>query len=200
MNKSEFLQELQNKLSALPPRDKEEHLSFYSEMIDDRMEDGATEEEAVAGVGTADDAAAQILAETPLFKLVKEKVKPKRKLRAWEIALIALGFPVWFPLLIAAGAILLSVYLALWSLILSLWAAEAAIAVSAVAGVLGGAFYALAADGALGLLLIAAGLLLSGLSVFLYFGCKEATKGALLLAKKAAYGMKKQFIRKEETV
>ena len=46
MNKKEFLSELQSKLCGLPQKDVDEHLSFYSEAIDDRIEDGLSEEEA----------------------------------------------------------------------------------------------------------------------------------------------------------
>ncbi len=52
MNKREFLQKLENGLSGLPREDIEQRLSFYAEMIDDRIEDGFSEEEAVAGIGT----------------------------------------------------------------------------------------------------------------------------------------------------
>ena len=48
MNKQEFLSALQNALAGLPKKDRQKTLAFYSEMIDDRMEDGMTEEEAVA--------------------------------------------------------------------------------------------------------------------------------------------------------
>ena len=37
MLKTEFLTELQNGLSGLPQADIDERLSFYSEMIDDRI-------------------------------------------------------------------------------------------------------------------------------------------------------------------
>lgn len=47
MNKQEFLVKLRKGLSGLPKEDIEERLTFYSEMIDDRMEEGLSEEEAV---------------------------------------------------------------------------------------------------------------------------------------------------------
>ena len=39
MTKQEFLAELRRGLSGLPQNDIEERLNFYSEMIDDRMEE-----------------------------------------------------------------------------------------------------------------------------------------------------------------
>ena len=52
MNKQEFLSRLRKQLKGL--EDKEERITFYSEMIDDRMEEGLSEEEAVAAVGSLD--------------------------------------------------------------------------------------------------------------------------------------------------
>ena len=46
MTKKAFLSELRAALSALPEQEQNERLRFYAEMIDDRMEDGMTEEEA----------------------------------------------------------------------------------------------------------------------------------------------------------
>ena len=101
MNKHEFFEQLGRGLSGLPQEDIDERLTFYGEMIDDRVEDGLTEEEAVAEIGSPDEIASQIISETPLSKLVKQKVKTKRQLKTWEIVLIAVCSPVWVPLLIA---------------------------------------------------------------------------------------------------
>ena len=92
MSKAEFLEVLRKRLSGLPREEVEERLAFYNEMIDDRIEDGLTEAEAVAGIGSVDDVARQIMAEIPLTTLVREKVRPKRILRVWEIILLVLGF------------------------------------------------------------------------------------------------------------
>ena len=46
MNKQEFLYELKGKLWALSEEEKKSSLEYYTEMIDDRMEDGLSEEEA----------------------------------------------------------------------------------------------------------------------------------------------------------
>ena len=86
MNKEEFLNALRSALAGLPQEDIEERLAFYSESIDDRVEDGLTEEEAVEAIGTVDEVRDQIMAEIPLTKLVREKMRPKGRLRAWEIA------------------------------------------------------------------------------------------------------------------
>ena len=197
MNKEEFLAGLEKGLSGLPREDVTERLSFYAEMIDDRVEEGASEEEAVAGIGTVDETVSQILADTPLSKIVREKIAPKRSLRGWEIALLILGFPLWFPLVCAAGAVVLSMYIVVWALIVSLWAVE----LSFIAGALGsfGAAAMYFAGGGLfaGLAMLGAGLICAGISIFLFFGCLGATKGTAKLTEKATIGVKRAIAGKE---
>ncbi len=67
-------------------------------MIEDRIEEGFTEEEAVSEIGTVNEVVSQIVSETPLSKLVKERSRPKRTLRVWEIILLLLGSPIWISL------------------------------------------------------------------------------------------------------
>ena len=76
MRKQEYLEALQNGLHGLPEQDLQERLTFYGEMIDDRMEEGLTEEEAVNAIGPVDEVVSEIVAETPLTRIVKEKIKP----------------------------------------------------------------------------------------------------------------------------
>ena len=100
MDKQEFLSKLRAKLFGLPQKELEERLSFYSEMIDDRIEEGLSEETAVKELGAVYEVAGQIIAEIPLSKLVKERIKPKRALNVWEIVLLAIGSPIWLSLMI----------------------------------------------------------------------------------------------------
>lgn len=71
MNKQAFLSALRKGLTGLPENDIEHSIEFYSEMIDDRIEEGMSEEEAAASIGNIDDIVSQILSETSLTKLVK---------------------------------------------------------------------------------------------------------------------------------
>ena len=198
MNKQEFLFRLRQGLSGLPQSDIEERLSFFCEAIDDRMEEGRSEEEAVAELGEVGDVISQILVETPIVSLVKERIRPKRRMRAWEIVLLILGFPLWFPLLLSAFVLILSLYAVLWSLVVTLWAVFGSLAGGALGGVVGGAVLACTASVPAGLALIACGMTLAGLSIFSYFGCLWATKGTATLAKAIVLGIKKCFVRKEK--
>lgn len=197
MNKNDFLKELKNGLRGLPADDIEECLSFYSEMIDDRIENGMSEEEAVLSVGSTNEIVTQTMADIPLGKLVKEKAKPSRALRAWEIVLLILGSPIWFSLLVAAFSVILSLYIVLWTLIISLWAIEISFIACGFAGVAVGILYMSLGKALTGIALLCAGLLLLGLSIFLFFGCRAATNGILMLSKKFGLGIKKLFVKKE---
>ena len=130
MDKKEFLSALEARLAGLPEADLQASLDFYAEMLDDLTEGGMTEREAVASLGSVDAIAEEILMDTPLPKLIKAKMKPKHRMRAWEIVLLAVGSPVWLPILIALFAVALSLYITLWAAVLSLYAADLAFAVS----------------------------------------------------------------------
>ena len=197
MDKYGFLLELDEKLSGLPEEDRNRSLDYYSEMIDDRMEDGLSEEEAVAAVGDPAEVARQILAEIPLGKLVKAKLKPRRRLRAWEVILLVLGSPVWIPLLAAALVIILAVYLVIWSLVLSLCAADLSLAASAAACVAAAVPFAVGGRLAVLAFALGAGLILAGLAVLLFLGCKRAAKASLWLGKVILRGIRSCFIGKE---
>ena len=198
MNKKEYLVELRKGLSGLPQEEIEERLTFYSEMIDDRIEEGLSESEAVCAIGTVSDVVAQILAEIPITTLVKEKVKANKAIKAWEIVLLVLGSPVWLSLLIAVFAVILSVYAVVWSIIVSLWAIEASLAGCALGGTAGAVILAFQGNGLIGIAMLGACAVCAGLSIFMLFGCKATTKGILMMTKKMALGIKYLFVGKEK--
>lgn len=198
MNKHDFIAKLRAKLSGLPDSDVRERLGFYSEMIDDRIEEGLSEEAAVSEIGSVDDIAAQIVVDIPLIKIVKEKIKPKRQPGAVEIILLALGSPLWLSLLIAAFAVVLSLYAVLWSVIISVWAVFTSLIACAFAGISVGIFFVCLGNGPGGIAISGAGSVCAGLSVFLFYGSMAATKATLLLTKKISLSIKNCFIKKEE--
>lgn len=198
MNKQEFLARLRQGLAGLPQDEIAERLAFYSEMIDDRMEEGLSEERAIEEIGDVEEIISQIIGDVPLTQLVKERIKPKRTLKAWEIVLLALGSPIWFSLLIAAVAVVFSFYVVLWSVIISLWSIFASMVACAFGIIVLGVGYVLVSKMLIGLGLLGAGIACVGLSIFLFFGCKASTKGLLILTGKIALSIKKGFVRKGE--
>lgn len=169
MTKREFLVALKACLSGLPKDEVEQQVNYYSEMIDDRMEEGLSEEEAVSQIGDLEEIE------------IPQPEKKKRRFKAWELALLIAGFPVWLPLLISAIAVAFSLYVSWWAVLVSLWAAFGSFAACGVAGVVGG--IVLCFKSLSGLFLIGAGLVCTGLAVFSFFGCKWLTDATVKLTK-----------------
>ena len=197
MDKKEFLSALEARLAGLPEADRRSSLDFYAEMLDDLMEGGMTEQEAVASLGSVDAIAEEILMDTPLPKLIKAKMKPKRRMRAWEIVLIAVGSPVWFPILIALFAVALSLYITLWAVVISLYAADLAFAISAPAGIITAIALFVSGKPAAALLFLGAGLVLAGLTILWLLLCNLTAKGVWQLGKLTLRGIKACFVRKK---
>ena len=199
MKKQEFLEALGKKLSGLPQKDVQERLSFFGEMIDDRMEDGLSEDEAVTAVGSLDSVIEQIAAEIPLSKIVKDKIKLKNKWKAWEITLLALGSPIWISLAVAVIAIALSLYVSAWSVIISLWAVFASLVACVPAGIAASILFANQGYLTSAIFVAGCGLICAGLSIFAFAGCKVATRGLIWITKKIPLSVKLCFLKKEES-
>ena len=124
MTKQEFTSKLSLKLSGLPKRDIKERVQFYSEMIDDRMEEGLSERDAILAIGSIDEIALQIRNEFGSEKEDRDDKASKRKLSAWQTAAAIIGSPVWVPLLIVAASLVLVAYILIWVLVITFWAIE----------------------------------------------------------------------------
>ncbi len=200
MLEKDFLDRLRQGLEGFTEAEIEERVTFYREMIEDRMEEGLAEEEAVEAAGPVDEIIAQIMKESSIPRTVKQQERPARSRRPGEILLLILGAPLWLVLLIAAFAVVLAVYLVLWAVIVCLWAVEVSLIGCALGGMAGG-IVSIALQGNVwkGVFLIGAGLVCAGLSIFLFFGCKAATKGAAVLTKKIALGIRSLFIKRRRT-
>lgn len=61
MTKSEFLAELRRRISNLPPDEVERTISYFSEIIDDRMEDGMTELDAICSLESVENIAREVV-------------------------------------------------------------------------------------------------------------------------------------------
>ena len=63
MTRVQFLNDLYRRLATMSKEEAEEHLTYYAEMLADRMEEGMTEEEAVASMEDVETIARRILQE-----------------------------------------------------------------------------------------------------------------------------------------
>ena len=171
MTKKEFLSALSRGLSKLPRKEREERVNFYAEMIDDRIEEGMSEPDAVASVGTVEGTVSQILAERPA--VAEETPQKSGNGRVGVILLLVLGFPIWFPILLSLFVTVASL---IFSLFVTLWAVEISFAAGAVGGV--GTFFVLLFTGqaASAFFTLGGALVCGGLAILLFFGAVAATK------------------------
>ncbi len=197
MNKIEFLFGLEKKLQPLPDAERQQSLEYYSEIIDDHMDDGMTEEAAVAACGNINEIAEQIIVDTPLTKLVKQKTKNRRRMQAWEIVLIVLGFPIWFSLAVAVFCVLLAISVVLWCVVMCIFVAGIscgacafALSVAAIASMIAGNFMP-------GLFLLGCAMICAGLTILFFVLGRLCGKGVAKLHKLTFRGIKRCFIRKE---
>ena len=195
MRKEEFLNELRKKLAGLPKDDVDSRVEFYSEMIDDRIEEGKSEQEAITEIGNVDAIVNDIAKDTPFVKLVKEKVKPKRALQTWEIVLLVLGFPLWFPLAVTGLSLCLVGYFLIWVFDLVACAVELALGASGIGGLV--VFFAsLGNAGSTNMMALGIGLIGFGGAFIFYWVCVAMTKGTFKLSMKITNKIKAAFIRK----
>ncbi|NLV50547.1 MAG: DUF1700 domain-containing protein [Clostridiales bacterium] len=178
MSKALFLNELAARLSSLPADEVQRTVTYYSEIIYDRIEDGMGEEEAVAGLGNVSDIADQIIMYTSLSAIVKTRVRGRR-LSALAVVLLIIGSPVWLPLLITAFAILLTIYVVLWSVVAVFWSVVISFCAGALGGMISGAVLMSGTGFAEGTVLFGSALICAGLAVFSFHAVLALTKAFL---------------------
>ena len=197
MTKQLFLSELRERLVGLPKEDIDERVSFYEEMINDRMDEGKSEEEAIDDLGGVDGVVNEIAQETSRVKLVAHKVKPKRRLRGWEIVLIILGFPLWFPLMITAFVLMFVGFILMWTGAIVTYAVEASLIAACFMSLL--SFFLGYFDGGgitANLPYIGMALMSFGGAIGFGFACYGVTKGMVKATRGMFIGIKSSFIKK----
>ena len=199
MNKQQFLEALRARLWQLSEGDRNAQLGYYSEMIDDRMEDGMSEQEAVAALESIDVIANRILQDTPLPVLVKSSIKEKKSgWTAFTVLLLIVLFPVWFPLLCALFAVLITVFAVLWSLVLALFCVVLALIITGIAVALAPLLLPISLGAWSILYIVGAGLVLAGVGALMLVLGVLAFRGAVLACKGIVFCIKRIFIRKEK--
>ena len=191
MNKREFLRSLSASLRGMPRGERAQSLEYYGEMIQDRMEEGLSEEEAVACLGSADEIARQIL------EGGGAQGKQGRRAPVWMIALIVLGSPVWLTLLFAFLAVVLAAYIVAWSLIAALYAVLLGMAVCGPFGALGLVAEIVKGNFALAVLLLGGGCALLGLALLALPWLNRATVAVARASAWCAQGILRIFERRK---
>ena len=196
MTKSRFLSLLSAGLSGrMSEGEINEHINFYTEAIDDRMEEGLSEEDAVSDMGDIDRIISDIVGEPLPAKAIKGK--KRKKFKTWEVVLLILGSPLWIALLAAAFAIIIALLCSLWAVVVSMWAVFVSFAACSFGGLFAGGIFIVEGYGLPSFAMIGCSIFLAGLSIFAFFGCRALTKCSARLTSKTFTGIKKLFSNKE---
>ncbi len=198
MKKDEFIARLRKNLSGLPKDEREDRVSFYSEMIDDKLADGYPEEEVIEDLGTPEEVAKEVIGDTPLRTIIKERVKPKRSLRGWEVVLLVLGFPLWFPLVLTVFILFLSGFIVVWSLMIALLAVDLALVVGGIGSIVIGIMTIQSKGMTSAAFIAGAGMAVTGLGIIFILSTKGILKGLGKLTKKMLVGTKNMVVGKGE--
>ena len=188
MTHDEFLGRLGELLACLPAEQVEETKAFYAEAIADRIEDGMSEEEAVAAMGTPGEVAEATLNDLPAVPRAIARTRRRSTALLWVLTIV--GSPVWAPLLVAFAAVVVTVYVCIWVLALCVWAIAATLcAVGAVSFVLAAAGVAIG-HAPYAIAMLGCGFAFVGAALFVGAGAWEASKQiarlSALWARKAA--------------
>lgn len=196
MNKAEFQQALRHALGKLPSYEVEQTITFYSEAIDDRVEDGMSEEEAVAALGSVNAIAAQIIAETP--PIPKAIAKANTGSRTLNVVLLAVFSPIWVPIALALAVAALAVYLSIWTVIIALWATVLMFLLCGPLGIVGLIWCSIGGYPISGIAMFGSGLIGVGIGLFAWFGVLAASRGLVKLTHSFALWIKSLFVKKSK--
>lgn len=104
-----------------------------------------------------------------------KKAKPLMKFRT-HLLLNLLGLPLWLPLLIAAFAVILALYICMWAVALALWCLPLAFGAVGIAGIPLAVFAFVQGSPLTGVLCLAASAVGAGLAILTYFPCMLYTR------------------------
>lgn len=204
MNKQQFIEALTSRLAYLPLAETEKFIDFYIEAIDDRIEDGMSEEEAVAAIGDVESVAQAIEAEIPLSTIVKQRVKSSRERSrsesaggghsVWWIVLAVIGSPIWLTIACVLGALVITVFAVALALVAAAFAVLVAFAVTAAAMLVYSVTRLFAAGLSAALMCLGLALLLAGAGAALLWPCVMLARLMVKLPPRIWRWMKGLFI------
>ena len=188
MNKKQFCTLLENELRLyLSSKEVYKTLNFFKEMIDDRVDEGLSEEQAVSQLGNIDDIVGQILDEHNITKRQKKLVWrfiPQKTPSVLNIIIVILLFPIW--------TLVASFFIAFVSLIFSLVVSVIAFFVGGIALILKAPFYLIYEKNiAYCLDTLGFGFIITGIGLIGIYGLLKSYKKA----RKNGWSFKKIFVK-----
>lgn len=137
MTYEEWSEELRHALEkrGVSKAETEQARIFWQEAFEDRTEAGMDEEEAVADLGSAEEAADAVVESLPPFQKSLLGLRQNKERTILVIVLLIIGAIVWVPLIFAAALVAVNIFLALWSAIGCVWLADGAAMLSSITGI-----------------------------------------------------------------
>jgi len=192
MNRHDFIDELKRRLRKLPYDEIKEAIDYYEGYFDDAGEEN--EQAVLSELGAPSAVASQIIASFAV-KEAGTVVSGKKGWRYTWLAVLALfASPVAIPLAVAAGAVVVSLIIALSAVLFSFFAAGASIFITGFACFIAG-FLVVFQSIPTTLLLLGVGLMLLGIGAAIFiatmklsrkcFGWLAKKVGSFVLRRKA---------------
>lgn len=190
MNKQEFFNGLSYEIRNIPKPEQEKAIFYYREIIDDAIEAGENEEDAIARLGSIEEIAREINISSDRVR--KESMSSGRKVLT--TILLILGFPIWGSLVLVLLCLVLVAFILLFVPIIILVTFVVAFFASGIWAIIGTPF--IVSEGlAYAVMQLGAGVSLLGLSVLsglgFYYCIGSIKKGA-----KALWGFVKRIFNK----
>lgn len=196
MTRLKFNEILRKRLNGIPKDDIDKTLEYYNEILSDKIDDGMSEEEAIKSLGTIDEIVKITLSEISFPKLIKEKLGLNKKLKTWQIILLASTFYIWIPVSITLFAVALALYISLWSGVIAVGAVGVASIACAPVVLIFGLIDIFTGNIASGVLFIGFSLLFVGVSILLGILTKQFALLMVKVCKKLIIKIKSLFIKR----
>ncbi len=118
MTKQEFISILRNRCTSLDSYELEEVISYYEEIINERLEAGEKEEDIINSFGNIDTIIGDLYANIPLKRIIQKKYQEKQS-NPWLVVLIILGIP--FFILFLPIFIIFTIFFSLFVAVLAIF-------------------------------------------------------------------------------
>ena len=179
MKKDEFMSKLDKALENITEQEKIEILAYYQEIIDDKIDSGLDEDDAVRSVGTVEEIISQVL--------VEETEKPQASKGYNKRLLIVLiaGAPLWIPLILATLSVIVSVYVSAWAIVVSLCATELSLIVASPLSIISSFVIMFTDNLATGFLTLGASIFALGIVLIAFVPIVKLVKYSMNLTKKS---------------
>lgn len=183
--RDEFFTQLGQGLYKLPQEDKQRFLAYYVEILEDYLENGSTEQEALEKMGSPQDIAREIQEELRASQDPEPvPAPPARHSRFSPMRIVVLvTLPFWGTLLLCAATFLLCLIIVIWCLPLIT-------GVLALSGVLIGIVSLIGAplllpgSTAVGVIQLGLGIAMLGLALLMGVAAVQSARGCAALTKR----------------